>query len=151
MTVFTWITCAAASPVYLANMVEGWHATLIMWSFFVIPVIWSFYCRRLLSTLEMVSGICHVIFFTISAIEVYYQATKDKNVVIILVSMMAWILFICLFNIFTSAFTATEKGPPFSNIFTHVSIPMFQRTLNPCYNTDVNMRGNRCTQSWKFR
>src|SRR5438034_2786678 len=106
MTVFTWITCATATPIYLANMVEGWHITLIMWGFFVIFVVWKFYCRRLLSTLEMISGICHVIFFTLLIIEVYYQVTNGKHFFIILVFMIAWILFISLFNIFTLASTA---------------------------------------------
>jgi hypothetical protein len=79
MTVFAWTACTAASPVYLANVVEGliifnygsyepkrWHATLIMWGFILVPLVWNLYCRRLLNVLETIGGICHVIFFIVS-------------------------------------------------------------------------------------
>ena len=81
MTVFAWITCTAASPAYLANLVEGliifnyesyvphrWHGTLIMWGFIVVPVVWNFWFKKLLNPLEMVGGICHVIFFFVSVV-----------------------------------------------------------------------------------
>lgn len=61
-------------------------------------------------------------------IEVYYQATKSKHATNILVVMMAFILFISLFNIFASVSRLTwafarDNGLPFSNVFSYVSIP----------------------------
>ncbi len=58
-------------------------------------------------------------------IEVYYQATKSKPATNFLVTMMALILFLSLFNIFASvsrlawAF-ARDKGLPFSRTFSYV-------------------------------
>ena len=37
-----------------------------MWGFVIIPVVWNFWFRRMLNTLEMIGGICHVVFFIVS-------------------------------------------------------------------------------------
>ena len=37
-----------------------------MWDFVVISVVWNFWFRRMLYTLEMIGGICDVIFFIVS-------------------------------------------------------------------------------------
>jgi hypothetical protein len=90
--VLLWITSTAANPVYLANVVIGliifnyesyvtqrWHATLIMWGFILIPVVWNFYCRKLLPSLEMIGGICHVVFFIISVIVLAVLARRASS------------------------------------------------------------------------
>jgi hypothetical protein len=92
MTVFAWITCTAASPAYLANIVEGliifnyesyvphrWHGTLIMWGFIVVPVVWNFWFKKLLNPLEMIGGICHVIFFFVSIITLAVLAQRGTS------------------------------------------------------------------------
>lgn len=58
-------------------------------------------------------------------IEVYYQATKSKPATNILVVMIAFILFISLFNIFASVSRLTwafarDNGLPFSETFSYV-------------------------------
>jgi hypothetical protein len=91
MTVFAWITATAASPAYLANIVQGmiifnydsyepqrWHGTLLMWAFILVPVIWNLWFRRLLNTLEMIGGICHVIFFIVSVITLAVLARRSS-------------------------------------------------------------------------
>ncbi len=60
-------------------------------------------------------------------LEVYYQATKNKHATNILVFMIAFITFLCLFNVFTSVSRlvwsfATDKGLPFSTTFAKVRI-----------------------------
>lgn len=58
-------------------------------------------------------------------IEVYYEATKSVHATNLLVIMMAFILFISLFNIFASVSRLTwafarDNGLPFSNVFSYV-------------------------------
>jgi hypothetical protein len=90
ITVWAWITVTAASPAYLSNIVTGlvifnypdyvpqrWHGTLIMWGFVVFPVMWNFWFRRMLNTLEMIGGICHVIFFIVSIITLVALAERS--------------------------------------------------------------------------
>lgn len=90
MTIFAWITVTAASPAYLSNIVIGlvvfnypdytperWHGTFIMWGFVVIPVVWNFWFRKMLNTLEMIGGICHVIFFIVSIITLVCLAQRS--------------------------------------------------------------------------
>lgn len=90
ITVFAWITATAASPAYLSNVVQGlvifnypayvpqrWHATLIMWGFIVVPVVWNLWFRRLLNSLEMIGGICHVVFFICSVVTLAVLARRS--------------------------------------------------------------------------
>ncbi|KAE9379461.1 amino acid transporter [Stipitochalara longipes BDJ] len=90
ITVWAWITVTAASPAYLSNIVIGlvifnypdyephrWHSTLIMWGFVVLPVVWNFWFRRMLNTLEMIGGVCHVIFFIVSVITLVVLAERS--------------------------------------------------------------------------
>ncbi|KAG9229523.1 amino acid/polyamine transporter I [Amylocarpus encephaloides] len=91
ITVWAWITATAASPAYLSNIVTGlaifnypeyepqrWHGTLIMWGFVIIPVVWNFWFRRMLNTLEMIGGICHVIFFIVSVTTLAVLAERSS-------------------------------------------------------------------------
>lgn len=90
MSVFAWITATAASPAYLANVVQGllifnyesyepqrWHGTLIMWAFVIVPVLCNFWFRKLLNTLEMIGGICHFVFLVISVITLAVLARRS--------------------------------------------------------------------------
>ena len=42
---------------------ERWHGTLLTWAFVLLPVLWNIYARRLLVILELIGGVCHIIFF----------------------------------------------------------------------------------------
>jgi amino acid transporter len=74
--VFAWIVNVGGSLSVLSNMVQGlvsfhnldyepkgWHATMLMYAFIVVPVICNLALRRVLNTLETIGGICHVLFF----------------------------------------------------------------------------------------
>jgi hypothetical protein len=76
-----WIFNAASTPIYLANVVvglvvfnnpsyvhQGWHTTLIMLGFIVIPLAWNFYFRRLAIAIEWIGAICHFATFIASII-----------------------------------------------------------------------------------
>ena len=91
VTVFAWIATTAASPAYLANIVQGlaifnyagyepqrWHATLVMWGFILVPVVWNFYFRRMLNTLEMIGGVCHAVFFVVSVVVLLVLAERSS-------------------------------------------------------------------------
>lgn len=39
-----------------------------MWAFVAVPVLWNFWFRRMLNTLEMIGGFCHLLFFLVSVI-----------------------------------------------------------------------------------
>ncbi|TVY39860.1 Choline transport protein [Lachnellula subtilissima] len=78
---FQGITVTAASTSYLANVVIGlavfnypnfdpqrWHTTMCMIAFTIVPVIANFYFRSLLTTLEMIGGIIHVMFFVVTIV-----------------------------------------------------------------------------------
>lgn len=80
----------AASPAYLSNIVTGlvvfnypeyepqrWHGTLIMWAFVILPVVWNFWFRKMLNTLEMIGGICHVLFFIVSLVTLVVLAERS--------------------------------------------------------------------------
>jgi amino acid transporter len=84
------ITVTAASPSYLANVVLGlavfnypdyeiqrWHTTMVMIAFTVVPVIANFYFRRLLTTLEMIGGIIHVVFFVVTIVVLVTLAERS--------------------------------------------------------------------------
>ncbi|KAG4432887.1 hypothetical protein IFR05_011633 [Cadophora sp. M221] len=91
ITVWAWITATAASPAYLSNIVTGlvifnypdyepkrWHGTLLMWGFVLIPVIWNLWCRKMLNTLEMIGGVCHLLFFLVSIITLVVMAEHSS-------------------------------------------------------------------------
>ncbi|PVH99996.1 amino acid transporter [Periconia macrospinosa] len=76
VTVFAWIFNVGASLSILANTVQGfiifhnpnyepkgWHSTLLMYAFIVVPVLANLVLRRTLNTLETIGGIFHVLFF----------------------------------------------------------------------------------------
>lgn len=75
---FAWIVNVGASLAIMSNTVQGlisfhkpdyvpqgWHATLFMYAFIVVPVLCNLALRRMLNTLETVGGIFHVLFFIV--------------------------------------------------------------------------------------
>lgn len=92
ITVFAWIACTAASPAFLSNVVIGllifnypdyephrWHGTLLMFAFVAVPVLFNLWFRKLLNTLEMAGGICHVLFFIVSVIALVVLARRSSS------------------------------------------------------------------------
>jgi amino acid transporter len=76
LTVFAWIVNVGGSLSVLGNMTtgliafnkpnyeaKGWHITLIMWAFILVPTLCNLFLRRVLNTFETIGGVCHVIFF----------------------------------------------------------------------------------------
>jgi len=50
----------------------------MMWGFVIIPVVWNFWFRRMLNTLEMIGGICHVVFFIVSVTTLAVLAERSS-------------------------------------------------------------------------
>ena len=89
---FAWITATAAGVAHLGYMVQSlvifnyetyspkrWHATLMMWGFILGPVIWNFWSRKVLNNVEIVGGICHVLFLIIIIIVLAVLAQHSSS------------------------------------------------------------------------
>lgn len=76
LTVFAWIVNVGASLSVLGNTTvglisfnnpdyvpKGWHTTLVMWAFIVIPIVANLFLRRTLNALETLGGLTHVLFY----------------------------------------------------------------------------------------
>jgi hypothetical protein len=50
-----------------------------MWGFIIIPVVWNFWFRKLQNSLELIGGICHVIFFIVSIIVLAVLAQHSSS------------------------------------------------------------------------
>ena len=83
---------AAAGPATLANLVVGlvifnnesyvphrWHTAMLMWLFILIPYVFNFWFRKLLATLELIGGICHIVFFMINILTLAVLARRSTN------------------------------------------------------------------------
>lgn len=78
ITVFAWIVSIGPALILLATMIQAlvefhnasyvfqtWHTTLLMIALIILAVICNVYFRRIVSILETVGGVCHVLFFVI--------------------------------------------------------------------------------------
>ncbi|EAW07593.1 putative amino acid permease [Aspergillus clavatus NRRL 1] len=76
ITMFSWWANVATSPYLIGTQIQAlvvmnyptytphsWHATLIIWAVLLIPLTVNIYARRLLSPVEVVGGIIHILFF----------------------------------------------------------------------------------------
>ena len=54
-----------------------WHGTLLSWAFIVFPVICNVYGRRLLAPLEIIGGICHLLFFICTVVILVVMAPRS--------------------------------------------------------------------------
>jgi len=92
LQVFGWIITAASSPFLLGLFVQGlvifnypsyvpqrWHATLLMWFFVAVPVFCNIYARKVLITLELFGGICHILFFICTVIILVVMAKHSTT------------------------------------------------------------------------
>ncbi|KAL9120953.1 MAG: hypothetical protein Q9187_002494 [Circinaria calcarea] len=75
ITVFAWLATTATAPYIVATEIQGvvilnyptytpqgWHSALMMWAVLAVPVIINIYARRLLAPVEIMGGICHLMF-----------------------------------------------------------------------------------------
>lgn len=87
---FAWICSCTSNPAIISNVITGltifnnpdyvpqrWHSTLIMWAITIFPFLGNFWFRKLLSPLEAVGAICHVVFFIISIITLVVLAQRS--------------------------------------------------------------------------
>ena len=92
MTVFAWITCAAASPAYLAQGAQAlislnnpnyapqpWHTTLLMCAFVVPPVAANFWFKKILKWMEMVGAIGHGAFWVATIIALSVAGPRSSH------------------------------------------------------------------------
>ncbi|KAL3459506.1 amino acid/polyamine transporter I [Aspergillus heterothallicus] len=76
--VFSWSALVCIAPFFIGTQIEGliilsnpsytphpWRSTLLMWAVSLIPIITNIYARRLLSGIELVAGVMHVLFLPI--------------------------------------------------------------------------------------
>ncbi|KAL8706333.1 MAG: hypothetical protein Q9225_007967 [Loekoesia sp. 1 TL-2023] len=92
MTVFAWITCAAASPAYLAfgaqalialnnpsYAPQAWHTTLLMCAFIIPPVAANLWFKRILNWMETVGAIGHGAFWVATMIALGVAGSRSSN------------------------------------------------------------------------
>jgi choline transport protein len=92
LTVFAWIAACALTPFLLGTMVQGliifnydtyvyerWHGSLLAWVFVLVPVLWNIYARRLLVILELIGGVCHIVFFICQVSILGVMARRSTN------------------------------------------------------------------------
>jgi choline transport protein len=63
-------------PTYIPH---GWHGTLLTWAWVLIPVLWNIYARRLLVILEVIGGICHILFFICTVVILGVMASRSTS------------------------------------------------------------------------
>lgn len=92
MTVFAWVTCAAASPAYLAEGVQAlmllndesyvpqaWHTTLLMCAFVLPPVAANLWFKEILNPMETVGALGHGAFWIASMILLGVTGARSSN------------------------------------------------------------------------
>lgn len=91
ITVFAW-QATATSVVYLtATQIQGlmilnydsyipqrWHGTLLMWAVVVIMFATNVWAIRLLPIIELIGGICHVVFYVMILITLVILAPRSS-------------------------------------------------------------------------
>lgn len=79
ITVLAWVAVVATTSIVLSNVVialiifnnesyerKSWHTTLLMWAFIIAPLVWNFYFRNLINTIETIAGVSLIIFFIVT-------------------------------------------------------------------------------------
>lgn len=88
--VFAWSAACAIVPFLVGTLVQGlfifnypsyvpqpWQGVLLMWAFVLIPVLCNLYARRLLVILELIGGVCHVLFFICTIVILVVMAERS--------------------------------------------------------------------------
>ncbi|KJK60991.1 amino acid permease GABA permease [Aspergillus parasiticus SU-1] len=92
ITIFAWWANAATSPFLIGTQIKAlavqsnpsyspkpWHTTLIIWAVLLIPLAVNIYGRRLLSTVEVIGGIIHIVFFPAVLITLIVLGSRNSS------------------------------------------------------------------------
>ncbi|KAB8230417.1 putative amino acid permease [Aspergillus alliaceus] len=92
ITMFSWWANVATSPFLIGTQItalaiqnnptyvpKSWHATLIIWAVLVIPLAVNIYARRLLSAVEVMGGIIHIVFFPAVLVTLIVLGSRNSS------------------------------------------------------------------------
>ncbi|KAL2867846.1 putative amino acid permease [Aspergillus lucknowensis] len=92
ITMVSWWANAATSPFLIGTQIEAlaiqnnpnyepksWHATLIIWAVLLIPLVVNIYARRLLSAVEVLGGIIHIVFFPAVLVTLIVLGSRNSS------------------------------------------------------------------------
>lgn len=92
LTVFGWMA-VVASPAFLVGTVaqglivlnnenyvpQGWHGTLLTWALLAIPAFCNIFARKILSTIEIIGGITHTLFWVVWIVVLLTMARRSST------------------------------------------------------------------------
>ncbi|THC94031.1 hypothetical protein EYZ11_006503 [Aspergillus tanneri] len=58
---------------------KSWHATLIIWAVLLVPLAVNIYARRLLSSVEVIGGIIHILFFPAVLVTLIVLGSRNSS------------------------------------------------------------------------
>jgi choline transport protein len=87
-----WWANAATTPFLIGTQIQAlviqnhpeyvpksWHATLLIWAVLLIPLAVNIYARRLLSPVEVIGGIIHILFFPAVLITLIVLGSRNSS------------------------------------------------------------------------
>lgn len=91
ITVFGWMA-VVASPAFLVGtlaqglivlnnedyVAQNWHGTLLTWALLAIPAFCNIFARKVLSTIEIVGGITHTVFWIVWVVVLLTMARRSS-------------------------------------------------------------------------
>lgn len=92
ITVFGWMA-VVASPAFLVGTIaqglivlnnenyvpQNWHGTLLTWALLAIPAFCNIFARKILSTIEIIGGITHTLFWVIWIVVLLTMARRSSR------------------------------------------------------------------------
>jgi choline transport protein len=92
VTVFAWQATATSLNYLIAAQIQGlvvlnfsdsyvfqrWHGTLLMWAISLVVLVINIWSIKLLPAIEMLAGICHVVFFVVLLVTLVVLAPKSS-------------------------------------------------------------------------
>jgi choline transport protein len=92
ITVFGWMA-VVASPAFLVGTVaqglivlnnesyvpKNWHGTLLTWALLAIPAFCNIFARKILSTIEIIGGITHTLFWVVWIVVLLTMARRSST------------------------------------------------------------------------
>jgi choline transport protein len=92
VTIFAWQATATSLNYLIAAQIQGlvvlnfqdsytyqrWHGTLLMWAITLVVLIINVWCIKILPTIQLVAGICHMVFFVALLVPLIVLAPKSS-------------------------------------------------------------------------
>jgi len=91
ITVFAWQATVTSVTFLTATQIQGliilnypeyepqrWHGTLIMWAYLGVQFVTNVWGIRLLPVVEMIGGVCHIVFFILILVVLVVLAPKSS-------------------------------------------------------------------------